>query len=170
MQLEDQVLISTGVESGSETGVAGDKCSWWHCNCCLSDCVLPEKRETLFLSTLSHPQMFWAPFWWQAVPTFTHLHPQAKENDPSPKWQGWTPFLAISPLFLCPLRLDLILFLSDPQIDENLSSSPSMPEPPDCVAWAAPVRALPTATAERGVIYIFIRNSVLLASDFNSDK
>lgn len=63
-----------------------------------------------------------------------------------------------------PLRLDLILFLSDPQIDENLSSSPSLPEPQ--TPWPGrPVKAWPAATAERGVIYIFIRNSVLLAGD-----
>ena len=74
------------------------------------------------------------------------------------------PFLFTLPLFLCPLGLDLISFLSDLQIDENLSSSPSLPEP-QTGARAGHVRAVPAATAERGVIYIFIRNSVLLARD-----
>lgn len=74
------------------------------------------------------------------------------------------PFLFTLPLLLCPLGMDLISFLSDLQIDENLSSSPSLPEP-QTVAWAGHARAVPAAIAERGVIYIFIRNSVLLARD-----
>lgn len=74
------------------------------------------------------------------------------------------PFLLTLPLLLHPLGLDLISFLSHLQIDENLSSSPSLPEP-QTVARAGHVRVVPAATAERGVIYIFIRNSVLLARD-----
>lgn len=166
MQLRDQVLIPTGVESGSETGVAGDRCSWWHCHCL--------RRETFFLSTLSHPQMSQVPFWWQAVSTFRHFHPRAKENDPSPKRQGRMPFLAISPLFLCPLRLDLILFLSDPQIDENLSSSPSLPEPQTVWPGRAPWERCPQPQ-QRGALFTYLLEILSCwqetpASDFNSDK
>lgn len=42
--------------------------------------------------------------------------------------------------------------------------SASLPEP-QTVARAGHARAVPAATAERGVIYIFIRNFVLLARD-----
>lgn len=91
-----------------------------------------------------------------------HFHSETEENDPSLQRQGQSSFLP--PLLLCPLVLNLILFLGDTQIDENLSFSLRPPEP-QTVALAGHVRVVPAATAERGIIYIFIRNSVLLARD-----
>lgn len=161
MQCRHQVLITTGIEVGHETGVRDDQ--WWHCHLChWNDHGLPAEETFLTLQPeppLSGPGPFLTTRYVKTLsPTvpnkMTHLDNHKDE----------CPFLFTLPLLLCPLGLDLIPFLSDLQIDENLSSSPSLPEP-QTVARAGHGRAVPAATAERGVIYIFIRNSVLLARD-----
>lgn len=117
-----------------------------------------ERRHCFLFSRppLNVPGPFLMTGYVEASDTFTY---SSKQNDPSLQPQGRMPFLFTLPLLLCPLGMDLISFLSDLQIDENLSSSPSLPEP-QTVAWAGHAEAVPAAIAERGVIYIFIRNSV----------
>lgn len=163
------MLILTGIESGYETGVAGDRYSWWHCHCCFgSDCGLPEKRHFFFffLSTLSLPANVLSSFLMTGCVNLQTLSPTGQRKWPISKMTR-TDALPYHLTFVplpSQVRFNFISLWSTDGWKSLIFSKPAW-APPRLCGLGGPVRAWPAATAERGVIYIFIRISVLLAGD-----